>query len=120
LNDNYSDKYFYGQLVTSAGTLSGSEFLISSQVANGKEAAVTFGKTNYLVVWSSQNVANEGNTNLTYGAFVSQTRVGSAVRFKSARRPAPDQSFLNAVQHLTEPIIWPHGCGIRIPKPSRV
>jgi hypothetical protein len=95
LNDNYSDKYFYGQLVTSAGTLSGSEFLISSQVANGKEAGVTFGKTNYLVVWSSQNVANEGNTNLTYGAFVSQSGSVSSP-FQIGQTIAPDQSFLAA------------------------
>ena len=93
LNDNYSDRYFYGQLVTPAGALLGSQFLISSQVANGKEAAVTFGKTNYLVIWPSQNVANEGNTNLTYGAFVSQT--GSAGSpFQIGQTPAPDQNFL--------------------------
>ena len=46
---------YYGQLVTQAGALSGSEFLISGQSLNGNSAAVAFGKTNYLVVWQSDN-----------------------------------------------------------------
>lgn len=64
-NNNY-----YGQLVTPAGTLSGTEFLISGQHQNGRSAAVTFGKTNYLVVWQSNNNDTGGNS-LTYGATVS-------------------------------------------------
>lgn len=66
---------FYGQMITPSGTLSGSEFLISGQLQNGNSAAVTFGKTNYLVVWQS-NGGSTGNTNQTYGEFVSRT--GSA------------------------------------------
>jgi hypothetical protein len=67
--------YFYGQLVTLAGTLSGSEFLISNQQQNGNDPAVTFGKTNYLVVWQSNNNDTGYNDN-TYGEFIS--RSGSA------------------------------------------
>jgi len=92
-NGNNGDFYVYGQLVTPAGTLSGSEFLISSQVANGKDDAVAFGKTNYLVIWPSQNVSNEGGTNLTYGAFVSPSgSVSSPIQI--GQTPAPDQNFL--------------------------
>ena len=65
---------FYGQMVTPGGTLSGPEFLISGQQQNGNAAAVTFGTTNYLVVWQSNN-GNVGNTNQAYGAFVSRTGV---------------------------------------------
>ena len=84
---------FYGQLVTPAGTLSGSEFLISSQIANGESAATAFGKTNYLVIYSSQNVANRGNINLTYGVFVSRSGAVSGP-IQIGQTPAPDQSFL--------------------------
>lgn len=70
-----SDEYYYGQLVTPAGTLSGSTFLISSQQQNGPSAAATFGKTNYLVVWQSNN-GSIGNTNQAFGEIVS--RNGSA------------------------------------------
>ncbi len=49
-----NDGNFYGQLVAPAGTLSGSEFPISSQQQNGNDAAVTWGRTNYLVVWQKQ------------------------------------------------------------------
>jgi hypothetical protein len=62
---------FYGQIVTPSGTLSGSEFLISGQTQNGNSAAVTFGKTNYLVVWQS-NAGSTGNTNQAFGEFVSK------------------------------------------------
>jgi hypothetical protein len=95
LDDNgYNNNYYvYGQLVTSAGTLSGPGFLISSQVANGKEDGVAFGRTNYLVAWMSQNVADNGNTNLAYGALV--TPSGSAGSpFQIGQTTAPDQSFL--------------------------
>ena len=94
-NNGYQGNYYaYGQLVSPAGALLGSQFLISSQVANGKQDAVAFGKTNYLVVWFSQNVVNEGNTNLVYGSFVSGN--GSAGSpFQIGQTPAPDQSFLN-------------------------
>jgi len=70
-----NDKYYYGQLVTPAGNLSGLEFLISTNQGNGQSAAVAFGKTNYLVVWQSGN-GSGGLTNQTYGDFVS--RNGSA------------------------------------------
>jgi hypothetical protein len=53
----------YGQLVTSTGALSGSEFLIGNQTS--KYPSVAFGKTNYLVV-----------LNACYGVFV--TPGGSA------------------------------------------
>lgn len=45
----------YGQWVTASGTLSGSEFLISGQSGNGNSIAATFGRTNYLVAWQSDN-----------------------------------------------------------------
>lgn len=62
--------FFYGQLVTPAGTLSGLEFIISSQMQNGGSAAATFGQTNYFVVWQSNNGIT-GNSNQTFGEFIS-------------------------------------------------
>jgi hypothetical protein len=66
---------FYGQIVTAAGALSGPQFPISSQPENGDSAAALFGRTNYLVVWQSNNNST-GNNNKTYGEFVSSA--GSA------------------------------------------
>ena len=89
-----TSRNFYGQLVTGGGTLSGSAFLISSQQQNGSSAAVTFGRTNYLVIWQSNN-GSIGNTNKTYGAFVSPN--GSVTSpFQIGQTAAPDQNFLSA------------------------
>jgi hypothetical protein len=63
---------FYGQIITPSGTQSGLEFLISGQSQNGNSAAVTFGKTNYMVVWQSGN-GTMGNTNYTYGESISRS-----------------------------------------------
>jgi hypothetical protein len=53
-------EYYYGQLVAAAGTLSGSEFLISDQTQGGSTSArVMFGTTNYFVVWQSDNGISE-------------------------------------------------------------
>lgn len=49
--DNSSGAY-YGQRVSAAGALSGSEFLIFTMSGNGdRNVALTFGRTNYLVAW---------------------------------------------------------------------
>ena len=85
-------KNFYGQLVTGGGTLSGSAFLISSQQQNGKYASATFGTTNYLVIWQSNN-GSIGNTNKTYGAFVFPNGLVTSF-FQIGQTAAPDQNFL--------------------------
>ena len=83
---------YYGQFVTSAGTLSGSAFLITSQHQNGNSAAAIFGKTNYLVVWQSNN-NDTGNAHKTYGAFVSKNgSVGSP--FQISQTDSLDQNPL--------------------------
>ncbi len=89
MEDNSS---FYGQMVTSAGTLSGSQFLISSQQQNGNSATALFGKTNYLVVWQSNN-SSTGNINKTYGEFISSS--GSAgTPFQISQTRSLDQNPL--------------------------
>ncbi|MFM2295782.1 MAG: hypothetical protein RLZZ350_2195 [Verrucomicrobiota bacterium] len=85
-------KYFYGQIVTAAGTLSGSEFLISSQQQNGADAEVMFQKTNYLVVWQSNN-NNTGTNNKTYGEFVSRSGVAGSP-FQISQTASTDQNPL--------------------------
>jgi len=109
--DNYDTESqtsgsFYGQLVTPAGTLSGSEFLISSQIQNGNYAAATFGQTNYLVVWKSNN-GNVGNTNQAYGEFVS--RDGSAGSpFQISQTASVDQNPLAVAFDGTNYLaVWP-------------
>jgi hypothetical protein len=82
---------FYGQLVTPSGSLSGSEFLISSQSGNGNSAAVYFGKTNYLVVWQSNNGGN--NADQTYGEFVSRSGVPGG-SFQIGQTASNDQNPL--------------------------
>ena len=69
-----STEFFYGQLVTSSGTLSGNAFLISSQSQNASFAPVASGKTNYLVVW--QTGVSDGYQ--TYGAFVSRSGIAGS------------------------------------------
>ena len=64
------ERRFYGQLVSSAATLSGPAFLISDQQGNGANPAVAFGRTNYLVAWQSTE-GIDANSNHTFGAFVS-------------------------------------------------
>lgn len=69
---------FYGQRVSGAGALSGSEFLLFTASGDGgRNTAVTFGQTNYLVAW--QDGAND--TNQTYCKLISPTAgVGSPVQ----------------------------------------
>jgi hypothetical protein len=74
-NGPTGDASFYGQFVSQAGTLLGSEFLIGNLMTNeqsNNHAALVFGATNYLFAW-------EVATNLppeeweTYGTFISRT-----------------------------------------------
>jgi len=89
-SETESSGNIYGQLVAPAGTLTGSEFVISSQGQNGNSAAATFGKANYLVVWQSNN-NDTGNDNKTFGEFVSPGGLaGSPIQI--GQTPAPDQS----------------------------
>jgi hypothetical protein len=48
----------YGQFVTGAGTLVGTEFVVASGGALGEDLAVAFGRTNYLVAWQQQDAGN--------------------------------------------------------------
>ncbi|HWW03189.1 MAG TPA: hypothetical protein VNZ64_26040 [Candidatus Acidoferrum sp.] len=90
MEENGND--YYGQIVTAGGTLSGSPFLISSQHGNGRSAAAVFGKTNFLVVWQSNN-SDVGLGNKTYGEFV--TSSGSAASpFQVNQTDSTDQDPL--------------------------
>jgi hypothetical protein len=68
-----ADNNFYGQMVTTGGSLTGSEFLISGQPDKYRWVAAASDGTNYLVVWQSTNNADMG---VTYGEFISSS--GSA------------------------------------------
>src|SRR5439155_21587777 len=97
---------FYGQIVTPAGSLSGPQFLISSQQGNGNSAAAAFGNTNYLVVWQSNN-GNQGNTNQAYGEFISGN--GSAGSpFQVGQNASVDQNPLAVAFDGTNYLaVWP-------------
>ncbi|MHB8519228.1 MAG: leucine-rich repeat protein [Limisphaerales bacterium] len=102
---------FYGQMVTPAGTLSGAEFLISSQHQNGRSAAVAFGRMNYLVVWQSNN-NDTGDANKTYGELVSPN--GSAGSpFQISASLSTDQNPLtigfDGANYL---VVWDHDEGM--------
>ncbi|HEY5233053.1 MAG TPA: hypothetical protein VIK35_05940 [Verrucomicrobiae bacterium] len=103
-------KNFYGQLVTSTGTLSGAAFLISSQLQNGSSAAATFGKTNYLVVWQSNN-GSVGNVNQAFGEFVSGNGLAGSP-FQISLTSSPDQTFLTVAFDGTNYLaVWPWHSG---------
>jgi len=107
-----NDMSLYGQLVTSAGTLSGSEFLISNQQQNGNSAAAAFGKTNYLVAWQSNN-NNTGGDNKTYGEFVSQSGVAGSP-FQINQTNSTDQNPLGVAFDGTNYLVawnWDIGSG---------
>lgn len=44
----------YGQFISGAGTLAGSEFVVASGSAIYEDVAVVFGRTNYLVAWQQE------------------------------------------------------------------
>ena len=101
---------FYGQLVTPAGTLSGPEFLISSQHQNGNSMSAAFGKTNYLVIWQSNN-NDTGLDNKTYGEFVSSSgSTGSP--FQISQTASTDQNPLTIAFDGTNYLaVWPWDIG---------
>jgi hypothetical protein len=69
-----NDLSFYGQLITQGGTLSGSAFLINTPPVNGdngNDVALTFGKSNYLVVWMG-NDGVSGIGEVTYAELISR------------------------------------------------
>lgn len=111
-----SNRNFYGQLVTPAGTLSGSEFSISSQLQNGTSAAATFGKTNYLVAWQSSN-GSQGDVNKTYGAFVSMSGVAGGP-FQISQTISPSHNPLAVAFDGTNYLVaWPRDLGLGFPSP---
>ncbi|HXR48525.1 MAG TPA: hypothetical protein VN784_13905 [Candidatus Limnocylindrales bacterium] len=85
-----NDNSLWGQLVTSAGTLSGAEFLINSQPQGGVSAAATFGKMNYLVV--AQNNVSQ-NSNQVFGEFVSRSGAAGS-SFQISQIASADQNPL--------------------------
>ena len=104
------DSYVYGQLVTPAGTLSGSEFLISSAPEGEASIAVTFGKTNYLGV--AQNISAEtGGSNQVYGVLISLSGLVGA-SFHISQSASTDQSALavgfDGTNYL---VVWPSDPG---------
>lgn len=112
-----NNRNFYGQMVTPAGTLSGSEFLISSQLQNGTSAAATFGKTNYLVVWQSSN-GSEGDVNKTYGAFVSRSGgAGTPIQISQSTSPShnPLAVAFDGTNYLAA---WNRDLGLGYPAPT--
>jgi hypothetical protein len=103
---------FYGQLVTPSGTLSNAEFLISSQQQNGNSAAATFGKTNYIVVWQSNNNTT-GLDNKTYAEFVSRSGV-QGIPFQINQTDSTDQNPLTVAFDGTNYLVawdWDSGSG---------
>lgn len=103
--------WFYGQRISPAGALSGPALLISGQQGNSLDAAVAFGRTNYLVVWQSDN-GQVGSTNRAFGSLVSAG--GSAGSpFQISQTASPDQNppavafdgtnYLVAWNHNNEP-----------------
>ncbi len=89
-----SNLFYYGQFITPTGGLSGSEFLISSQPLNGGSASVAFAKTNYLVVWDSDNGVS-GHA-AVYGALVATNgSVGNP--FQISQTPYADEKVVDAM-----------------------
>ncbi len=102
--------YFYGQIVTPSGSLSGAEFLISGQEQNGGSASACFMKTNYLVVWQSNN-GPTGNNNRTYGSLVSKSGAAGII-FQISAGASTDQNPLAIAFDGTNCLVaWNHDVG---------
>jgi uncharacterized repeat protein (TIGR03803 family) len=83
-----NNRNLYGQLIAPSGSLSGSSFLINASPVtgsqDGKDAAIAFGKTNYLVAWMSGDGTTGGDTNFTYAELISKSGIaGSAFQIST-------------------------------------
>jgi hypothetical protein len=104
-----NNSFFYGQFVTADGTLSGSEFLISSQ-QNNRSAAAIFGAMNYLVVWQSNN-GSQPDINQTYGALVSRNGSVSTL-FQISQTSTPSYNPLtDAFDGTNYLVVWNQDVG---------
>ena len=67
------DSDIYGQLVSTSGSLVGSEIPISTASFNQKDPAVAFDGTNYLVVWNDGHRLGAGYGEDIYGQFATKS-----------------------------------------------
>ncbi len=110
-----NNQNFYGQLITPSGTLSGTAFLIDTSPSdnpnpgtpNGNDAAITFGKTNYLVAWMSGNGSQNADQTYTYAEFISTTGVAGNP-FQISQTVSTDQNPLALAFDGTNYLaVWP-------------
>lgn len=99
-----NDYSLYGQLVTPAGTLSGTNFFLG-QPQSEVEAALTFGRSNYLFV-AQGDFGVVGNSNQVFGEFVSSSGV-VGTPFQISQTASTDNSFLTAAFDRTNYlVVW--------------
>jgi hypothetical protein len=119
-----SSSAFYGQLVTPAGALSGSEFLIGSTVtgsgsnpSNDEKTALAFGTTNYLFVWQikASDTPEEWST---FGAFISRSGSVSG-SFAISQTNSPSYNPLSVAFDGTNYLaVWNRDTGPGYPSPT--
>jgi hypothetical protein len=99
-----NDNSLWGQLVTPAGTLSGTNFFLG-QPQSEVEAALTFGRSNYLFV-AQGDFGAVGNSNQVFGEFVSSSGV-VGTPFQISQTASTDNSFLTAAFDRTNYlVVW--------------
>ena len=112
-NDN-SD--IYGQLITPAGTLLGSEIAISTQAGKQRHPAAAFDGTNYLTVWISQQAG--GGQWDTYGRFISRAGIPGNLFLISQTVGATENTTSVAFDGTNYLVAWERDIGLGFPNPE--
>ena len=123
-DNNAATNKFYGQLVTTAGTLSGAEFLIGSAATGGaynpqndSATFLAFGATNYLFVWQIK-VSDSPETWSTYGCFISRSgAVNGPIQISQTNSPSynPLTIAFDGTNYL---VVWNRDIGLGYPNPT--
>lgn len=107
----------YGQLVSPAGTLFGSEIPIATQAENEQEPSTAFDGTNYLVIWQSKRAAPPELYD-TYGKLISKAGVpGTAfiISQSPSARHNPTSLAFDGTNYLA---VWNRDIGPGFPSPE--
>lgn len=117
--DDYSSgtASIYGQLISAAGALAGTQMVISSDVNYPQHCGtVAFDGTNFLIVWEKQISSNPEQW-VTYGIFISPSgAMGTSFAISQTNSPSynPPKLVFNGTNYF---IVWNRDTGLGYPNP---